>query len=197
VASGRQRSTSFIVCYRGDRPEQTIGLAVRTGSEVERVGARFRAAAQGHGPQPLDINRPAVHVPDWTEEFPVGIEYVDPTVAEIADQDSPLNRPKGWRSTCSGRRTPMPRPWSRGSSALPNCLRSSRDCGGPTRTTKCWSIRRAPKGRDEFRTNRLVTSASPKWSPTVHNRDGKFPILAKSNPSARASECTATSSALR
>jgi hypothetical protein len=40
---------SFVVGW-GDRPEQTIGLAIRTGGEVERVRARFRAAAQGHGP---------------------------------------------------------------------------------------------------------------------------------------------------
>jgi hypothetical protein len=50
VASGGQRPTSFIACYRGDRPKQTIGLAIRTGGEVQRVRARFRAAAQGHGP---------------------------------------------------------------------------------------------------------------------------------------------------
>src|SRR3984957_3903937 len=98
VASGRQRSTSFIV--RGDRPKQTIGLVIRTGSEVERVGARFRAAAQGQGPQAVDNNRPAVHVLEWTQEFPVGIEYVDPAVAEIADQDVAAEPPKGGRRPC-------------------------------------------------------------------------------------------------
>ena len=36
---------------RRDRPEQTVVLAVGTGREKQRVGARFGTAAQGQGPQ--------------------------------------------------------------------------------------------------------------------------------------------------
>ena len=45
---------------RRDRAEQAVGLAIGTGREVERVGARVPAAAQDELPQTVDYQRFAV-----------------------------------------------------------------------------------------------------------------------------------------
>src|SRR5262249_39753489 len=83
-----------------DGAEQTIGLVIGTGSEVERIGTGISAAAQGQHPQPVDHDRLLVDVTQNAKEIPVGIECVYPTIAEIADQDIAAEPAKGERCPC-------------------------------------------------------------------------------------------------
>src|SRR4029077_11846420 len=88
----RRRSRS-----RCDRPEPTVVLAVGAGCEEQRVGARFGTAAQSQGPQPVDRQRASVEAAHLTKKIPVRVEYIDPAVAEIADQDIPAKAAEGQR----------------------------------------------------------------------------------------------------
>src|SRR6516165_12603426 len=88
------------VLRRGDRTEKTVGLAVGTGCEIKRVGARFRATAEGQGPQTVDGDPLAVRVPELAQEIPVGVEHVDPAVTEIADEDVAAEPAKGLGCPC-------------------------------------------------------------------------------------------------
>src|SRR6516165_7458548 len=85
------RSAQLIIIpfggYRGDRPEAAVLLIVRTGCEIERVGAGCTAADQGQLPQSIDNEGLAIGAVEFVDEAPVRVELVDLAFAEIADKD--------------------------------------------------------------------------------------------------------------
>src|SRR5712672_3591183 len=92
--SSVRRCRFGLVGHWSDRPEQTIGLSVRTGCEIERVRARFCAAAQGQRPQAVDHEPLAVRALDGIEEFPVEANALISPLPKLPMRMSPLNRPK-------------------------------------------------------------------------------------------------------
>ena len=81
--------------HRRDRAKQAISLFVRTGCEVERVGTRFRAAAEGQRPQPVDDQRLIMRVIELIQEMTLGVVNIDFAVAEVADEDVAAEAAKG------------------------------------------------------------------------------------------------------
>src|SRR4030095_10962846 len=94
-SSLRVAPSSFIFRCRGDGAEHAIGFIVGTGCEIERVGARIPAAAQGHGPQPGDHDGAALAILEGAEASPVGVESMYAPIAEIAAQDVAAEPAKG------------------------------------------------------------------------------------------------------
>src|SRR5262249_24387020 len=71
-------------CDRGEAAEEAVLLAVRTGSEVDRVGiAAGASVADLQRPQPIDQDSLSLGIDDLAEELArVGIKGVDATVSE-------------------------------------------------------------------------------------------------------------------
>src|SRR5712691_2096273 len=95
VGSVRVAPSSFICRCRGDGAEHAIGLIVGTGCEIECVGARIPAAAQGQGPQPVDNDGVAFAILEGAEEMPVGVERIYFPIAEIANENIAAETAKG------------------------------------------------------------------------------------------------------
>src|SRR5206468_1882045 len=75
-----------LVC-RLDRAEQAVLLVVNSGSEQERVRVAGDAVAEAQSPQPIDLDRATVLVPETPEEFAgCAVIGVDATVPEVPDQ---------------------------------------------------------------------------------------------------------------
>src|SRR5713226_7854367 len=85
VTGGSALTSSWV---RREAAEEAVGLIVWTGGEVDLVGvAAIAAVADPEGPQPVDDNRLPVGTAQLVEELTSrGIEHVDVTIAEIADQ---------------------------------------------------------------------------------------------------------------
>src|SRR5215472_6955264 len=82
---------------RGDRAKQTVHLVMGAGCEIERVGARIPAAAQGQFPQPIDDDWLAIGVPESTAKIPVRVERVYFPVTEISNENIAAEPAKGER----------------------------------------------------------------------------------------------------
>src|SRR6516162_2655957 len=78
---------SITLRRRRDRAEKAVSLAVGAGREVKRVGARVLPAAEGQGPQSVDGDRLPLEVAHRTEKISVRVERIDPSVAEIPDEN--------------------------------------------------------------------------------------------------------------
>src|SRR6185437_8259860 len=82
---------------RLDHPEKTISLLVNPGSKEELVGlARLPTKAEHQSPQAIDDNCMAVLVGELTlKGTRMGIERVDASITEIADQQVIAELAKG------------------------------------------------------------------------------------------------------
>ncbi len=86
-----------IVVFGGDglqKAEQTVGLAVATGGEIQTVGVGSGSGAESDRPQPVDRDRVAARIPQLTGEVAEGREPADPAVPEVTDQDAGAERPE-------------------------------------------------------------------------------------------------------
>src|SRR6266567_7415216 len=84
-----RRSTWRTKCYWSEAAEEAVLLTVRTGSEVDGIGATAGASvADPQTPQPVNQDHLSLGIDDRAEELTgTGIESVDATVAEVADQN--------------------------------------------------------------------------------------------------------------
>src|SRR5580692_1146042 len=67
--------------------------------EIQRIGLRLAAAAQSQSPQAVDYQRLAIGAVQFIDEMPGLVEYVDPAVAEVADQNVTAESAEGIRHT--------------------------------------------------------------------------------------------------
>src|SRR3954469_23161838 len=77
---------------RGDRPEEAVGLVVRTRGEIERVrGSGTGAVPEADSPETVDRDRPVVDALHDAVRLPAILgrpaEGVDPAVAEVSDEE--------------------------------------------------------------------------------------------------------------
>ena len=81
--------TAFPFLFAGgsDRAEQPIGLVIRTGCKIERVGIRVSAAAQSQCPQSVDGDRLSLTVPESSAKVAIGVECNYLPIAKITDED--------------------------------------------------------------------------------------------------------------
>src|SRR6266699_708650 len=84
-----RRSTWRTECDWSEAAEEAVLLTVRTGSEVDGIGATAGASvADPQTPQPVNQDHLSLGIDDRAEELTgTGIESVDATVAEVADQN--------------------------------------------------------------------------------------------------------------
>src|ERR1700733_8982620 len=67
--------------------------------EEQRIGFRLAAAAQSQGPQSVNHQCLAIGAVQLIDEMPLPVEYVDPAVAEVADEDVAAESAEGIRGT--------------------------------------------------------------------------------------------------
>src|SRR5882762_11664076 len=67
--------------------------------EIERIGTRRFPAAEGQGPQSVDHQWLAIGAFQFIDETAVLVKYVDPAVAEVADEDVAAESAEGIRRT--------------------------------------------------------------------------------------------------
>ena len=77
----------FLFTGGSDRAEQPIGLVIRTGCKIERVGIRVSAAAQGQCPQPVDGDRLSLTVPESSAKVAIGVECIYLPITKITHED--------------------------------------------------------------------------------------------------------------
>ena len=101
----------FLLCDLRDfnGPEQPVRPAIRSGREVElgRSGGRF--GAEGDRPETVDGDWIARGIAQRSLIGPVRIEAIDPSVAEVGDEDPGSGRPEiEWRARDSPRQIERP-----------------------------------------------------------------------------------------
>ena len=77
-----------------DGAKQSAGLITRSRGKVQRIRAGIEPTAERQRPQSIDHQRLAMRIFQLVDEGSVIVEYIDPAVAEVADENLTAVRPE-------------------------------------------------------------------------------------------------------